>query len=179
MVDRISLIVLVLVAAIVITLPVTAGAANLLANSNFEVKDGDNEQNAADWVESGAAGREEWSGRQSGVHGMALRCWEGAGTGETYQEVKTKVGTEYTFKIWACRDAGSVSGDFYIKLAWYSGEKLLSEDIQKITLTDAWAQYTITAKAHPKADKVRVAFGSTSVTLTGKFAEAEFTGIMR
>ena len=91
MVDRISLIVLVLVAAIVITLPVTAGAANLLANSNFEVKDGDNEQNAADWVESGAAGREEWSGRQSGVHGMALRCWEGAGTGETYQEVKTKV----------------------------------------------------------------------------------------
>ena len=176
---RISLFVLVIATAVVMTLPVAAQAGNLLTNADFAVKDGDNEQKAADWIESGAAGREVWSGRNSGEHGMAMRCWEGAGTGEAYQEVNAKWGAEYTFRIWACRDAGSVSGDFYIKLAWYSGEKLISEDIQKIVPTDAWAQYTITAKSPPTTDKVRVAFGSTSVTLTGKFAEAEFTGIMR
>ncbi len=176
---RISVFVLVFAAVVVMAFSVAAEAANLLANGNFAAKDVNNEQNAADWIESGAAGREAWSGRNKGEYGMAIRCWDGAGTGEAYQEVSAKAGTEYTFKVWACRDAGNISGDFHMKFAWYSGEKLISEDIQKIAPTEAWAQYTINAKAPPKADKVRVAFGSTGVTLTGKFAEAEFTGIMR
>ena len=170
---RISMFVLVLAAA---SLSVAAEGANLLTNGNFAAKDGGSEQNAADWMESGAASRETWSGRTEGQYGMAMRCWEGGGVGEAYQEVKAKAGTEYTFKIWACRDNGTLDGEFYIKLAWYSGKELVSEDVQKASLTAEWAQFVISAKAPPKADKVRVAFGSTNVTMTGKFTEAELTG---
>ncbi len=157
-------------------LSVAAEPANLLSNGNFEAKDGGSDLNAADWMESGAASRETWSGRKEGEFGMAMRCWEGGGTGEAYQEVKAKAGTEYTFKIWACRDNGTLDGEFYIKLAWYSGEKLLNEDTQKVGLTDAWTEYQIIAKAPEKADKVRAVFGSTNVTMTGKFTGAELTG---
>jgi len=149
--------------------------ANLLSNPGFEVE-GTVAQDAADWIESGAAQREPWA-NHTDLWGMGLVPWESGGTGNAYQEVGIVGGEEYTYNIWTLRDPGTFSGSFYMTLAWYDGGLYDSENSQTITVSGTtWEQKTLVATAPATADSVHVIFGSTGVNYSGKFDDADLDG---
>ncbi len=107
---------------------------------------------------------------------MAMRAWIRPGNGQAYQEVSVTPNKPYIYTIWTLRDAGTLAGSFYIKLAWYNGASFISENSQTITVDSAiWTKQTLAAPAPLNANKVRVIFGSSNISLTGKFDDAELT----
>lgn len=161
---------IVLIAAMLLTLPTTA-QANLLNNPGFE--------SGLDWwAKEGDSGIEEWA-KNTGTKGAAMypSAWGGTGTGLILQDAAVTGDVPYSYSIWATRDSGDLIGNFYMKLSWYNGDALISADSQDITVTDSWAQQLMSAVSPSTANKVKVTFGSVTVDKAGKFDDADFSPI--
>ena len=105
---------------------------------------------------------------------MAMCSWVNGGTGQAYQQASIISNTPYVLNIWALRDSGTLTGNFYLKLIWYQGTSLIREDDENLNLgSDAWAEQTFTVISPSGADTVEVVFGSSNVNLTGKFDDVE------
>ena len=146
--------------------------AELLNNAGFETNTGPG--GSADWWASSFTGTETWA-NHGGAWGMAVTTWNNAGTGSAYQEVAATAGTPYEFSLWGQGDSSSYTGSFYLKLAWYQGATLLSENTQTVALTTDWTQYTLDATAPTNANKVQATFGGLNASTVGKFDDASLT----
>ena len=110
--------------------------ADLLQNGGFEANAGAG--NSADyWANTEEAGVESWAAH-TGSWGMAFVTWRGDGTGDFYQDVSVVENTLCTYKIWVSRDAGTLTGAYYMKIKWYNGDTYISEDSQLLDITDTW-----------------------------------------
>ena len=153
--------------------------ANLLQNAGFEDNTGGG--GSADWwANSGDAKTENWgdfSERGTGSWGIAIMDWVGDKDGEVYQDVSSIASsTQYQFDIWAKRDAGDVTGVYYMTLEWYVDSVYISEGSQNITLTDIWVEQSFTATSPGTANEVRVLFGQ-DTTQCGKWDDASFAEV--
>jgi hypothetical protein len=157
---------------LMLALPVTV-QANLFQNGGFEANGGAGE--AADyWARSEEAGVELWSSH-SGSWGMAFVTWIGDGNGYFYQDVSVAGGRSCTYTIWASRDAGTLTGAYYMKIEWYDGESYISQDSQLIIMTPSvWEQKTLSVTSPSNANIARVMISASNVDVVGKFDDANF-----
>jgi hypothetical protein len=171
---KVYLTTLIFALAALIALP-SISQANILNNSGFEVNSGAGGQ-AEWWSQEGDARTEEWAAH-SGSWGMAIMDWSGEITGEAYQIVGVTANTPYTYSLWAMRDAGEVSGSYYMKLQWYEDDAYLNETSQEIILTDSWTKQTLNGTAPSNSNKARVLFGAEDAGQCGKFDDADFAPV--
>jgi len=156
---------------------VTARADELILDPSMEI--------GWDWgwtkgeTPSGAANIECWA-NHTGNSGMAMRNWVDSGTGFAYQDVPVTGSTTYNYTLWSLRDAGDLTGDFYMNVEWYAGGSKIGE-MGKTTIpvpSDDWVQQTLNPTSPAGSDTARVIFGSDTVNLTGKFDDVDFSGLL-
>jgi len=173
---------IVLIAAMLLTLPATA-QANLLNNPGFEANSGAG--TVPDWwsKEAGSwAGVEGWAAHtDSWGYATYPMSWGSPGTNYLLQDVSGIVGgASYNYSIWTLRDGGDSTGTYYMKVGWYDNTNaLLSEVSQNITLDPAtWGQQNFSGLVAPgSAVQAKVGFGTVTASLAGKWDDADFSPI--
>ena len=170
------------------TLPSIA-QANLLSNPGFEyASDGSTDPgpDVLDWTRWGDGAREDWAAK-TGTYGVAFYGWQTASGAGFYQDVAGTAGTQYTFSMWATKEAGYVSDDVILRLEWFEADGTTStgtgDEVNIVsTLTTDWLQYSVSGTAPAGTTIIRAVFAGSNFTGTEdprgmKFDDADVSAV--
>ncbi|MBI9019906.1 MAG: discoidin domain-containing protein [Verrucomicrobia bacterium] len=151
------------------------GNPNLLQNSNFE-SNANGGSAAENWTSTEELATENWAAH-TGDWGMSVAPWRGDGTGYFSQNVSVAGNSSYTYNLWASKDTGTLTGQYFMEIDWYDGATYLSTDSLILSdISEDWAQKTINVTSPANATAARVLVRFSNVDVTGKFDDAEFLG---
>ncbi len=92
--------------------------ANLALNPGFEIQEGSNSFNSADWNQSGEQGRESWAA-EWGSYGHAFYGWVNDGSGYIEQTLPCDKDATYYFRIRGLRESGFDHGTVDMMLRFF------------------------------------------------------------
>ncbi len=165
-----KLYVLTLLIAAALLVSLTSSAQAALLNDSFELGSG---VAADNWTQAGDATRESWGGH-TGPYLMAFKNWD---SGSAYQTVSGVADNWYTLKVWTKADAPTT--DTYMRLGWYNGAVLISQETQTLSVGDAaWTEQSLVKASPAGTTNVRVTLGRTLVGgQVTKFDDVSLTSV--
>jgi hypothetical protein len=101
-------------------------SAGLLSNGGFEVQDGVDSWNAADWNQGGNQGRTDWANEPGSSWGLAFYGWTNGGSGFFEQNLPCDTNATYYFRIRGLRERNFDSGDLSMELRFFPATNWIS-----------------------------------------------------